>query len=89
MPHGALNSNLMGCGSCSLAASTHDYIIRQKNQNDMHEPPNPCLLLMSCDNRWSSKSHHACMFGRVVTEVNAVKIRLRGKLLGRYFMPTY
>ena len=27
-----------------------------------------------CDfpNRWSSESHHACMFGRVVTEENKV-----------------
>ena len=32
--------------------------------------------MLSRENRWSSKSHHACMFGRVVTEVNAVKIRL-------------
>ena len=25
------------------------------------------FALLSRDNRWSSKSHHACMFGRVVT----------------------
>ena len=36
---------------------------------------------MSRDNRWSSKSHHAYMFGRVVTEVNAVKIRLKANFL--------
>jgi hypothetical protein len=37
------------------------------------------VAMLSRENRWSSKSHHACMFGRVVTEVNAVKIRLKVK----------
>jgi hypothetical protein len=43
------------------------------------------FLLLSRENRWSSKSHHACMFGRVVTEVNAVKIRLMGQIFRAIF----
>jgi len=43
------------------------------------------FLLLSRDNRWSSKSHHACMFGRVATEVNAVKIRPMGQMFRRLF----
>ena len=50
----------------------------------------------SWDNRWSSKSHHACMFGRVVTEVNAVKFA-KGKFFeifsinrqqSRFYLPS-
>ena len=43
------------------------------------------FLLLSRENRWSSKSHHACMFGRVVTEVNAVKIRPMGQIFRQLF----
>jgi hypothetical protein len=42
------------------------------------------LLLLSRENRWSSKSHHACMFGRVATEVNTVKIRPMGQMIWRF-----
>ena len=48
------------------------------------------LLLLSRENRWSSKSHHACMFGRVATEVNTVKIRPTGQRFGDLFQkPIY
>ena len=43
------------------------------------------FLLLSRENRWSSKSHHACMFGRVVTEVNAVRIRPMGQIFPPLF----
>jgi hypothetical protein len=43
------------------------------------------FALLSRENRWSSKSHHACMFGRVVTEVNAVKIRPTGQMISDLF----
>ena len=43
------------------------------------------VAMLSRENRWSSKSHHACMFGRVVTEVNAVKIRPMGQIFGQLF----
>jgi hypothetical protein len=42
------------------------------------------FLLLSRENRWSSKSHHACMFGRVATEVNTVKIRPMGQMIWRF-----
>ena len=32
------------------------------------------LLFEFFPNRWSSESHHACMFGRVVTEENKVNV---------------
>ena len=41
------------------------------------------FLWLSRENRWSSKSHHACMFGRVATEVNTVKIRPMGQIIWR------
>ena len=46
------------------------------------------FLLLSRENRWSSKSHHACMFGRVATEVNAVKIRPMGQMIKRLIQKT-
>ena len=42
------------------------------------------FLLLSRENRWSSKSHHACMFGRVATEVNTVKIRPMHQMIRRF-----
>ena len=33
-------------------------------------------------NRWSSESHHACMFGRVVTEENKVNVSTFGETKG-------
>ena len=32
------------------------------------------LVFFVFPNRWSSESHHACMFGRVVTEENKVNV---------------
>ena len=40
------------------------------------------FLLLSRENRWSSKSHHVCMFGRVMTEVNAVKFAQSQQIKG-------
>ena len=41
-----------------------------------------CKFICKFPNRWSSESHHASMFGRVVTEENKVSVSTFGEAKG-------